>query len=51
MQKLGENHPNTQTVWENYRTFLSQVLKEQRTEELSEELSLEIIREMLNGEG
>ena len=51
MQKLGENHPNTQKVSENYRTFLSKVLEEQRTEELSEEWSLEIIQKMLNGEG
>jgi tetratricopeptide (TPR) repeat protein len=51
MQKLGENHPNTQRGWKNYLTFLSKVLEEQRTEELSEELSLEIIREMLDGEG
>ena len=45
-QKLGENHPNTQKVSEYYRTFLSKVLQEQRTEELSEEWSLEIIQEM-----
>ena len=50
-QKLGENHPNTQKVSEYYRTFLSKVLQEQRTEELSEEVSLEIIQEMLDGEG
>ena len=46
IQKLGENHPNTQRGWKNYRTFLSQVLEEQRTEELSEEWSLEIIQKM-----
>jgi hypothetical protein len=46
MQKLGENHPNTQSVWDNYLIFLRKVLEEQRTEELSEELSLEIIQEM-----
>ena len=51
MQKLRENHSNTQKVSENYLTFLSKVLEEQRTEELSEEWSLEIIQKMLNGEG
>ncbi|NEP81130.1 MAG: tetratricopeptide repeat protein, partial [Okeania sp. SIO3B3] len=46
MQLLGEEHPNTQTFLTNYLYFLQKVLRENRQEELSDEMSLQIISDM-----
>jgi hypothetical protein len=37
LEKLGENHPSTQTVQNNFLIFLQQVIQEQRTDELSDD--------------
>ena len=44
--RLGENHPLTQAVLQNYSRFLQQVVRENRQEELSAEMSLEIMADM-----
>lgn len=36
ISSLGENHPNTLTVYNNFVDFLRQVIKENRVKELSE---------------
>ena len=45
-QLLGQEHRDTQTVRENYRLFLQEVLLENRQEELSNEMSLQMISQM-----
>ncbi|MGD1700707.1 tetratricopeptide repeat protein [Dapis sp. BLCC M229] len=42
-QLLGEEHPNTQIVHKNYLYFLHQVFRENRQEDLSDEISFKII--------
>lgn len=32
---IGENHPNTETVWKNFAIFLQRVIDRNRTADLS----------------
>jgi tetratricopeptide (TPR) repeat protein len=48
---LGESHPNTQTVWQNFVTFLMQVIQDNRITELSEHpLTQDLIQQIMAGE-
>jgi len=55
ISQLGLDHPNTQTVLQNYWIFLQQVQIENRQDSLSNEMSLQIISQMeaqgIRGEG
>jgi hypothetical protein len=44
---LGQNHPNTMTVYNNFRYFLQEVIKANRVEELSDnELTQKLLKEI-----
>jgi hypothetical protein len=50
MEKLGENHPNTQTVWGNFVYLLQQAVEAGRAAELSDHPTTQAVLAQIQAE-
>ncbi|PSB26571.1 hypothetical protein C7B82_19315 [Stenomitos frigidus ULC18] len=52
VEKLGDDHPSTKAVRQNFRRFLQQVMEAGQTTQLSEhEVTQDVLRQMQAGDG
>jgi hypothetical protein len=52
LAKLGADHPNTQTVQQNFRLFLQAVVQAQRLDELSDDpMTQGVVQQLRKGSG